>query len=382
MKVLLLTDGIAPIVMGGMQKHSRLIAEYLSREGHDITLFHYSEKTVTEQKVRTYFSPKANENIELYHFIYKDNSRILGHYLRAQREMSGRYLEQYLKLNKSYDFIYAKGFMGWALLNQRSALGITVPIGVKFHGMNMFQKQPNFRGEIQKYIFRGSVRFIMNKSDVVFSYGGKITDVILSQGIERIKMIEIPSGIESHWQSNGISRTGVKRKFLFVGRYDRLKGLPELYKAILALNESRAWSLTIVGPIPENKRLKHENIVYAGALSNESELKEVYDNHDILINPSISEGMPNVILEAMSRGLAIIASDVGATSLLVSDQNGRLISPGSYQTILSAMKLLINVSNESLDALKTKSKQVIDQHYTWEKITPLLERSLMNLRID
>ena len=46
----------------------------------------------------------------------------------------------------------------------------------------------------------------------------------------------------------------------------------------------------------------------------------ILDSADTLVLPSISEGMPNVILEAMSRGLSIIATDVGANSLMVSDQ--------------------------------------------------------------
>ena len=51
----------------------------------------------------------------------------------------------------------------------------------------------------------------------------------------------------------------------------------------------------------------------------------MYDSCDILLCPSYSEGMPNVILEAMSRGLAIIATNVGAIRLLVSEDNGVLL---------------------------------------------------------
>ena len=55
------------------------------------------------------------------------------------------------------------------------------------------------------------------------------------------------------------------------------------------------------------------------------------DNCDILICPSYSEGMPNVILEGMSRGLAIITTDVGANELLVSNENGKLIKFSSRE---------------------------------------------------
>ena len=65
---------------------------------------------------------------------------------------------------------------------------------------------------------------------------------------------------------------------------------------------------------------------------------------DILICPSYSEGMPNVIMEGMARGLAIIATNVGATSRMVSKENGWLISPDNlqknlYDAIMDAYKL-------------------------------------------
>ena len=44
--------------------------------------------------------------------------------------------------------------------------------------------------------------------------------------------------------------------------------------------------------------------------------------------------MPNVILEGMSRGLAVIATDVGANELLVSNENGKLIKFSSRENLI------------------------------------------------
>lgn len=43
LRVLIASDGIPPFVMGGMQKHSRLVAEYLARQGVEVLLYHYVE---------------------------------------------------------------------------------------------------------------------------------------------------------------------------------------------------------------------------------------------------------------------------------------------------------------------------------------------------
>ena len=101
-----------------------------------------------------------------------------------------------------------------------------------------------------------------------------------------------------------------------------------------------------VGPIP--RTINQKNIHYHGVIQNENELKQIFDFADSLVLPSISEGMPNVILEAMSRGLSIITTDVGANSLMVSELNGVLIKNNYYRTVFEAMKKIINLSNNEL----------------------------------
>ena len=78
--------------------------------------------------------------------------------------------------------------------------------------------------------------------------------------------------------------------------------------------------------------------------------------------------MPNVILEAMSRGLIIIASDVGAVNILVSSKNGVLIQNSCHENILIAMKSLLNTDTETLLKMKKFSVKLISGSFTWEKV--------------
>lgn len=375
MNILLLTDGIAPIVMGGMQKHSRLIAEYLSLAGNDVVVYHYSQHPVSEKEVRSHFSDTANQLLQFRHFVYQDTGKIPGHYLRAQKAMSKQYLDQYLSDKIEYDFIYTKGFMGWSMLEQCDTLGIKTPIGVKFHGMNMFQKQANFKSNLQKYLLRPAVRMLMNKSDVVFSYGGKITQIIKNE--TETEVMEISSGIAEDWISDIPSSGSDGVKFLFVGRYDRVKGLPELYSAINNMKSSVSnVEFHFVGPIPANDQLSLNNCFYHGSISNEIQLKSIYDRCDVLLNTSISEGMPNVILEAMARGLAILATDVGATSILVSDKyNGLLLKDANPDVILEAIFKVLDLDKEGLALLKRNSLNRV-KDFTWEKIVDRTQEKL------
>ncbi len=372
MKILLLTDGIPPFVMGGMQKHSRLLAEYLALSGHQVCVYHYSDHKLEEDEVRTHFSNEANANLTFRHFIYKDTGLLPGHYLRAQKEMSGKYLQAFLHEKYEFDFIYTKGFMGWELLKQRNALGVSTPLGVKFHGMNMFQKQANLNRFLSKFILRPSTREILGSADYVFSYGGKITDIIKSECSTPV--IEMPTGIDASWIGVGPTENNTIRRFLFIGRFDRVKGLPELYRALKSLHSIRSdWEFHIIGPIPDEHQLKLTQVSYHGAVYNEEKLKDLISRNDVLVNCSISEGMPNVILEAMACGLAIIATDVGATAVLVKhDVNGLLLSSPKPLLIQASLNQVIEMNDSELSNWKRESHERVKK-MTWTSIGPQLE---------
>ena len=78
--------------------------------------------------------------------------------------------------------------------------------------------------------------------------------------------------------------------------------------------------------------------------------------------------MPTVILEAMASGLAVIATDVGAVSEMVSEQNGWLISPGNTHQLRQALLNAIHASDEELTNKKIKSQFIVREHFTWDKV--------------
>ena len=84
--------------------------------------------------------------------------------------------------------------------------------------------------------------------------------------------------------------------------------------------------------------------------------------------------MPNVILEAMARGCAIIATNVGAVNLLVSTQNGILLDEPSPKLIANAMLSFIKMPSNNLEDLKRHSLMVIKK-FTWDnKKAELLQK--------
>ena len=98
---------------------------------------------------------------------------------------------------------------------------------------------------------------------------------------------------------------------------------------------------------------------------------------DILVCPSHSEGMPNVILEGMTRGLAIMATRVGAIEAMVDNQNGWLLDPENLQKeLIKNIKNLENLPREIIDLKKEKSLKKISKYFTWERV---IEKTIENI---
>jgi glycosyltransferase involved in cell wall biosynthesis len=215
------------------------------------------------------------------------------------------------------------------------------------------------------------VRSISKKADVVFSYGGKITTIIKSIGVHENRVVELPSGVEETSLALAIRPTNDVIKFLFLGRYERRKGIEELNQAIQKLithYKDKIFEFHFIGPIPSQKKLNDKHVLYHGEQRDKETLRRLIKNCDVLICPSWSEGLPNVILEAMASGLAVIATDVGATSILVNEQTGWLLKSSSPEEILSVIEMVLSLAPSVLDQKKQNALNLVSEDFTWEKL--------------
>lgn len=93
-----------------------------------------------------------------------------------------------------------------------------------------------------------------------------------------------------------------------------------------------------------------------------------YHNVNVLVCLSYSEGMPNVVLEGMASGCAIIATDVGAVSEIVDKTNGWLIKKDIVEGLQKAFDYFLNCDTKELNTLQASSVRKVKAHFTWEKV--------------
>ncbi|MFM6984746.1 MAG: glycosyltransferase family 4 protein [Chitinophagaceae bacterium] len=369
MHIAIVCDGVHPYVMGGMQRHTYYLVKYLSRMGIKITLVHFNMSKLDIHKLEV-FTEQERAFIENIVLDFPKGDKLPGHYVRASYKYSCMVFELLKDRMSEFDFIYSKGFSAWKIIREKQKNPSAFPpVGVKFHGYEMFQKQADVKSLLKSLLLRRPVRWISLNADYVFSYGSKITEIIKSLGVRPASIIEIPAGIEKEWMRESEIQVNFKRRFVYLGRYERRKGIEELNKAIQQLSDlSLPFEFHFIGPFTDDQKLRTPGVFYHGAITDNDTIRNILDQSDFLVCPSWSEGMPNVILEGMARACAIIATDVGATSIMLSNDNGLTVKTGSIDDLVIQIKKAIVMSEAEILSLKLSSLLKVKEKFVYERI--------------
>jgi glycosyltransferase involved in cell wall biosynthesis len=164
------------------------------------------------------------------------------------------------------------------------------------------------------------------------------------------KLTVVHCGVDLPAGKAPVSRRGgtlTDMNILTVGRLVALKGHWNLIQAGALLRE-RGFQvkIRIVGAGPYEMRLRHltgktaadEIVMFLGAVG-EEDLAEQYAWADVFCLPSMMEGVPVVLMEAMARGLPVVATQITGIGELVEDQtSGLLVRPGRADLLADALE--------------------------------------------
>ena len=375
-RIAFIADGIYPFMVGGMQKHSYNIIKQFLLKDIDLTLFHYvfddnPDPQEVEKSLLNELNIQKKFNFKIFTYSFKStNYNFLGHYILKSYNFSKRVYKDLIK-EKPFDFIYAKGFSSWYALKQKNGLP---PIGIQFHGLDIYQPSFTIKNKLENMSLKIPTKINLNNADFIFSYGNKVKKILDNLKIPDSKVQIQYGGVDSSHilEENKINNNRAKRRFLFIGRNERRKGYFELKEAITLLPHDINAEFGFIGFIKEKDKINKHFINYYGEVKNEKDYYKIIDEYDILIVPSISEGFPTVILECMSRGLAIIATDVGAITDAVNSKNGTIIPPNNIGEIKVAIENYIYLGQKELLSKKINSINHIKNNFIWSDLSDQL----------
>ena len=186
----------------------------------------------------------------------------------------------------------------------------------------------------------------------------------------------IYTGIDkSSHQVNRSKLDPKKIKILCAGVFSKRKGQIFLLQAMNKLVKKHPdVSLTMVGGGDQDsvyrdfvaKNNLSKRIKFTGQVPY-SELLQAYQTHHIFCLPTLSDTSPYVILEAMSYGLPIVATDIGSIKEMV-DKAGLIAPPGDFKALEISLSKMIS-QPELRFAMSKVGMERVNRYYTWDKIT-------------
>ncbi|MCK4806011.1 MAG: glycosyltransferase family 4 protein [Candidatus Aegiribacteria sp.] len=259
---------------------------------------------------------------------------------------------------------------------------------ITLHYLGAFDQFYEPAGRIHKFLIRSVLRI----PDRIMLLSEKVKNLVASFiAVEKLSVV--PSSVDtSRFNATNRDFPAVpgEVRILFVGGLDPFrKGVYDLLDAVkLILPEAPSAKLVMTGGSSFDevedkwKRMDlDDNVEFLGWFD-EIMLPSLYAFCDILALPSYNEGLPYVIIEALSSGLPIVASRVGGIPDVVSNgENGFIIEPGDIDAL--ANRLLELVRNTELRISMSRNNRVkAVREYSLEHVLSELNRIFSSLQDD
>jgi glycosyltransferase involved in cell wall biosynthesis len=380
MNVLMIT-GIFPPDIGGPASYVPDIASSLVQRGHEITVITLSDAT----------APVDSE----YPFTVL---RILRSVLRPIRVL--KTVVSIIRRGKQADLLFVHGL---ALEAVAANLLLRKPLVQKIVGDLAWERarsQGIITDDIEAFqhkryglkieLLKKLRSFWVKKSDSIITPSGYLKKIVCCWGVPEEKITIIYNAVEAAQlapDTNTISPSPsshdpVHKTIVSAGRLVPWKGFASLIRIMEQLPEAH---LQIIGEGPERVNLEalirdknlQGRVQLPGNVSR-GELFAALQHADLFVLNSTYEGLPHIVLEALSARVPVIATNCGGTGELIQHgQNGLLIPAADEQALCNAIKLLLADAERCALLIKNGTESLAK--FTWTTLVDQTEKLLMRV---
>ena len=217
---------------------------------------------------------------------------------------------------------------------------------------------------------------LIKRANVITVVANSVAQELQEYPTENKKIIVMGNGIDNTL-FKPIEKKSEKKYILFTGRLSYRKGLFDLIesgKYICEKYPDVSFIITGSGILSDTLRERinelgiADQFKFLGFVTRE-ELITLYQNATLYVLPSHYEGLPTVLLEAMSCGLPVIATAVsGNLDVITHGKNGILVPPKSPEKIAEAISTLLD-DEQLRKNLGENARKTIEEKYTWDIIS-------------
>ncbi|MFC1656802.1 glycosyltransferase family 4 protein [Patescibacteria group bacterium] len=381
MKVLMLLQ--FPLYGNGSGTYSRKLAKYLSKMGHEVAIACPDHRKFEEFKTHEIKTPikavfvsnpefkGASRYIDLNS---KDFSKIYNFYLHRVVEIVNEFQPDVIHVNHCF-------FLTWIASYIKYLYGIAYVVTA--HGTGIMQCSLDRR-------YLGLTRQALSNAEYLIPVSKHSKKWMLKnfRGNLRRKTRIITGAIdlESLYSTKEFNNAKLLKKYnldperkriVFVGRLTEEKGLPYLIRAAKHLKNV---DFLILGDGDQKKNLEAlskekgtKNVKFLGYFGKENlkDLHNFYYACDIFVLPSVvDEALPIVILEAMSYGIPVVASNKGGIPMIVKNGiNGFVVRSRSAKALVIAFRSIL--SDQAVqDKFSRNALKLMNKKFGWGYITP------------
>ena len=386
MKICIFTETYYPVVGGG-ETQARLLAEGLITNGHSVIVLTRRSDAALRQ-----YENYGNVSVHRLAPVGSGQLKKWGLLLSS--------LPALIRVRDQYDLIFVSGYRIIGLTAVLIGKLFRKPVILKADSQGEMSGEFFESGLRQFGISRSSLPFrlflafrnvILKKADAFSAISPEIASEWTSTKVPLNKIHLIPNGVDPtrFAPANPKQKSFLREKLnlpqdaiiaIYTGRLVSYKGLPLLLKVwdeIRPRHENAILLLAGTGGldihnceaqlhdyVATSAGLK-ENVLFLGPVQN---IPEYLRAADLFVFPTENDAFPSSLIEAMSCGLPIVTTPVGAIKTIVAHQEtGLIVQPGNRQQLFEALVVLI--SDKTLSSqLGQAARRRVQERYSAESM--------------
>lgn len=347
-----------PQATGGAEVQARLMARLLAR-GHDVTVFTRLLDDSPREEMSEGFTIVRTATAGL------PGARLVSDLFHSRRAIGKR--------RAALDALLCFQTINSGVIGALCKRDFGIPYAVWVRG----QEEYRWARGIEKRLL---VPWVLRSADRILVQSDRIADE-LSEAVGELrgsasaaamssKLSVIPTIVEA-----GVGSARHDGAVLFVGRLVKVKGVELLIDAMKRLPGVR---LVLIGDGPERAALERAaaglDVKFEGMLPHD-EVRARFGQAAVLVQPSLAEGMPNTVLEAMAHGLPVVATAVaGVPEIVIEGETGFLIRDRDPQLLASRIDELLN--DRDVWGRMSVACKAMALEYSPDRVLPRLEKVL------